>query len=109
VLGPIIQAEIESEIARRNQILFQQRAEVQHLATVRVEWLTMHDDLSLSALGMMNFTTKEVLFFPKLAYKMSDTLSTSGGAEIDAGPEDTLFGLIDAPLSAGYAELRASF
>jgi hypothetical protein len=108
-LEPIIRTAIEREIARRNQILFQQRAEIQHLATVRVEWLTMHDDLSLSALGMMNFTTKEVLFFPKLAYKMSDTLSTSVGAEIYAGPEDTLFGLIDAPLSAGYAELRASF
>ena len=109
IAGPIIQAEIEREMARRNQILFQQRAEVQHLATVRVEWLTMHDDLSLSALGMMNFTTEEVLFFPKLVYKMSDTLSTSVGAEIYAGPDDALFGLIDAPLSAGYAELRASF
>jgi hypothetical protein len=109
ILGPQVEAAIQSEMARRNQILFQQRAEVQHLATVRVEWLTMHDDLSLSALGMMNFTTKEVLFFPKLLYKMSDSLSTSIGAEIYAGPDDTLFGLIDAPLSAGYAELRASF
>jgi hypothetical protein len=109
ILEADIRAEVEREIARRNQILFQQRAEVQHLATVRVEWLTMHDDLSLSALGMVNFTTEEVLFFPKLVYKMSDTLSTSVGAEIYAGPDDTLFGLIDAPLSAGYAELRASF
>jgi hypothetical protein len=58
---------------------------------------------------MKNFTPPELLFFPKLASKMSDTLSTSLGAEIYAGPEDTLFGLIDAPLSAGYAELRASF
>ena len=31
------------------------------------------------------------------------------GAQIFTGPDDTLFGLIDQTLSAGYAELRFSF
>ena len=31
------------------------------------------------------------------------------GAEIFAGPDGTLFGLIDQTLTAGYAELRFSF
>ena len=31
------------------------------------------------------------------------------GAQVFAGPNDTLFGLIDQTLSAGYAELRFSF
>ena len=31
------------------------------------------------------------------------------GAQVFAGPNDTLFGLIDQNLSAGYAELRFSF
>ena len=31
------------------------------------------------------------------------------GAQVFAGPTDTLFGLIDQTLSAGYAELRFIF
>ncbi|HEX6765171.1 MAG TPA: DUF1302 family protein [Polyangiaceae bacterium] len=108
ILDPIL-AGLDLELRKRNQILFSQRAKVQHLATLRIEWLTMHDTLSLSALGMMNFTSKESLLFPKLSYKMSDSLSTAIGAELYSGPEDTLFGLIEAELSAGYAELRYSF
>jgi hypothetical protein len=44
-----------------------------------------------------------------VSYKITDALSTSVGAEIYGGPKSTLFGLIDAELSAGYAELRYSF
>jgi hypothetical protein len=90
-------------------MLFSQLHEVQHLATVRLEWLTLHDTLSLAALGFVNFSTKEWLLFPKLAYQLSDSLSASLGAEIFAGPDGTLFGLIDEQLSAGYAELRYGF
>lgn len=104
-----VNAGITEELRKRNQILFSQRADVQHMATVRIEWLLAHDTLSLSALGMMNFTTKEWLVFPKIAYKLSDSLSTTIGAEGYSGPEETLFGLIEAELSAGYAELRYSF
>ncbi|HEY3500086.1 MAG TPA: DUF1302 family protein [Polyangiaceae bacterium] len=98
-----------SQLYVTNQMLFSQLERVQHLATVRIEWLTLHDTLSLSALGFMNFSTQEWLVFPKLGYQISDALSTSVGAEIYGGPKRTLFGQIDAQLSAGYAELRYSF
>jgi hypothetical protein len=100
---------IEAELRVRNQMLFSQLHRVQHLATVRVEWLGLHETLSLSALAFLNFSTQEWLAFPKLAYKLSDNLSTSVGAEIFAGPTGTLFGLIDRQLTAGYAELRYGF
>lgn len=100
---------IELELRGRNQMLFSQLHEVQHMATVRLEWLTLHDTLSLSALGFVNFSTKEWLVFPKVGYQLSDNLSTSVGAEIFAGPDGTLFGLIDQQLSAVYAELRYAF
>lgn len=102
-------AAITDQLPKRNQILFSQRHQVQHMATVRIEWLLAHDTLSLSALGMMNFTSKEWLLFPKVAYKLSDALSATIGGEAYSGPEETLFGLIEAELSAGYAELRYSF
>jgi hypothetical protein len=100
---------IESELRVRNQMLFSQLHQVQHLATARVEWLTLHDTLSLSALAFLNFSTQEWLLFPKLAYQITDNLSTTVGAEIFNGPTGTLFGLIDRQLSAGYAELRCGF
>jgi hypothetical protein len=100
---------INEELAARNQILFAQTAEVQHLVSARVEWVTLHDTLSLSALGLVNITSGEWLVYPKVGYRLSDALSASLGAEIYAGPDDTLLGLIEEELSAVYAELRFGF
>ncbi|HTV21444.1 MAG TPA: DUF1302 family protein [Polyangiaceae bacterium] len=108
-LRDTIDTSIEDELRLRNQILFVQRARVQHLASLRVEWRTLNDTLSLSALGLVNFTTREWLLYPKVAYSISDWMSVSVGAELYAGPDGSLFDLIEDRLSAGYAELRLSF
>ena len=100
---------INAELLRINQILFNQTAQLQHVATARVEWTGLHDTLSIAALGFVNFTTHEWLAAPKIGYKVSDQMTAYLGAEIFYGPEGTLFGLIDQTLTAGYAELRASF
>jgi len=100
---------IEDELAMRNQIVFQQTARVQHMASLRVEWLALHDTLSLSALGYVNFSTREWLAFPKLGYRISDAMTAYLGAELYVGPDHTLFDLIDGQLTAGYAELRYAF
>lgn len=108
-LDPQIQSIIAAELRQTNQMIFSQLEELQHLTTVRVEWLTLHDTLSLSVLGMMNFSTEEWLLAPKLAYRATDNLTASLGGEVLGGPTGTLFGLIDEQLSAGYAELRVSY
>jgi hypothetical protein len=100
---------IDAELRDTNNMIFSQLEELQHLATVRLEWLTLHDTLSLSALGMLNFSTEEWLLAPKVAYRMTDNLTATVGAEVLGGPTGTLFGTIDAQLSAGYAELRVSY
>ena len=100
---------VSAQLAKINQILFSQTAQLQHLCTVRVEWLALHDALSISALGLLNFTTKEWAFTPRIGYRLSDALTAYVGAQIFKGPNDTLFGLIDEQLSAGYAELRFTF
>ncbi len=97
------------ELASRNQTLFQQSAELQHMVSLRLEYMAMHDTLSLSALGLMNVTTQEWLAYPKISYKFSDSMSGAIGGEIYFGPEGTLLDLIEDELSAGYAELRFSF
>jgi len=100
---------IDDVLRKTNQILFNQTAERQHLATLRVEWLTLHDTLSLSVLALRNFTTGELALAPKVGWHISDTLMAYLGAEIFRGPQDTLFGLIQDELSAGYVELRYTF
>jgi hypothetical protein len=108
-LQSAITSSIEDELAVRNQALFSQTARVQHAVSGRVEWVTLHDTLSLSALGMWNITTEEWLLFPKIGYRISDTMTTYVGAEVYVGPDGTLLDLIDEQLSAGYAELRYAF
>ncbi len=111
--NPSLYAEIESqiimELAHNNQILFQQTKEIQHTASLRLEWLTMHDTLSLSAFGAYNFSTQEWIVYPKITYQFSDGMSGSVGGELYNGPEDTLLDYLDQQLTAGYAELRFSF
>jgi hypothetical protein len=102
-------AVINSILARYSQILFSQTERVQHLATARLEWATLHDTLSFSAIGIVNVTTREWLAAPKIAYRVSDTMTAYVGAEVLRGPPGTLFGLIDRTLSAGYVELRSTF
>lgn len=55
---------------------------------VRLEWLTLHDTLSLSVLGMMTFTTEEWLLAPKAAYRMTDNLTASLGGETWRAPRE---------------------
>jgi hypothetical protein len=100
---------INEELAQRNQVLFQQTEELQHLASLRVEWLALHETLSLSAFGLLNITTEEWLLYPKIAYHLSDALSLSIGGELYNGPEGTLLDLFDEGLTAGYFEARHSF
>ena len=104
-----VKGKADTQLAKLNQMLFSQTEKTQHLATVRVEWLTAHDTLSVSALGMVNFSTKEWLAAPKIGYHVSDSVMAYVGAEILTGPKDTLFGLVDQKMSAGYVELRSTF
>lgn len=101
--------EVLTALAGTNQMLFQQLAQVQHLASLRLAWTGMHDSLTVSALGLVNVTTHEWAALPKLSYKLDDTILLSVGGEIYSGPPDTLFGWIDTVLSAGYTELKVFF
>jgi hypothetical protein len=92
-----------------NQQIFGQEKQVQHMASLRVEWLTAHQTLSLSALALVNFSTQEVVAFPKVAYQFSDNFTGTIGGEIYGGPKDTLFGSISGNMSAAYAELKFSY
>lgn|GEM_PF-365030 len=92
-----------------NQMLFSQLHELQSLASLRVEWKTLHDKLSLSALGLVNFNTTEWALMPKVGYQITGALSAYVGGEIFVGPDGTLFNMVEESLSSGYMELRYTF
>ena len=103
------QTAIDNQLFNTNRTLFNQLYQLQTLASVRVEWKTLHETLSLSALGLYNFNTEEWLLFPKVGYQIGGGLTAYAGAEIYSGKRGTLMDLIDEKLTAGYVELRASF
>ena len=100
---------INAELAKQNQILFSQTAQLQHLATLRLEWLAAHETLSLSALGLVNFTTREWLVTPRIGYRFSDAITIHAGRRSSAARPTRCSALIDDQLTAGYAELRYTF
>jgi hypothetical protein len=100
---------VYSAIYPHNQQIYGQEKQVQHMASLRVEWLALHQTLSMSALGLVNFSTGEWVAFPKVGYHITDALVATVGAELYEGPHDTLFGSISGMLSAGYAELKFSY
>jgi hypothetical protein len=104
-----VEGAINAELAQTSQVLFSQTARIQHIATLRFEWLLAHETLSISSLCLYNFTTGEVLVMPRIGYRFTDAVIAYVGGQVFHGPTDTLFGLIDQDLSAGYTELRVTF
>ena len=69
----------------------------------------LNELLDVEVFGMVNFTSNEAMFRPKMTYDIADALTFSLGAELYSGPDDTLFGLVDSVLRSLFVELQASF
>ncbi|MFC1851512.1 hypothetical protein ACFL27_15050, partial [candidate division CSSED10-310 bacterium] len=98
-----------NEVTLKNRMISGQLEQISHSASLRVEWKFIQETLSLEAFGIMNFSTEEWMFRPRLTYDITDELTITVGGEIYRGPGDTLFGVIDELMSAGFMELKASF
>ena len=99
------------ELKLKNRLLHGQTEQVQHGASLRVEWRTLHDTLAFILFGMINASTLEWLLYPKMVYSITDAMTLSVGGEIYMGmkDEETLFDYIEEILSAGYVELKVAF
>jgi hypothetical protein len=103
------QAFAAPELLQKNRMIAGQLERFQHSATLRVEWKLLQETLRLEVLGMVNFSTEELMARPKIGYDIADALTVLVGGEIYSGPDETLFGMIETTYSAGYVELKASF
>lgn len=104
-----VRAFITNEVLHMMRAIYGQTEQVSHAASLRVQWMTLHETLSLEVMGYYNFTTEDYLIRPKITYSITDALEVMAGGEIYGGNEDTLFGLVEETLSAGFVEARASF
>ena len=92
-----------------NQILFSQTARVQHLATLRFEWLALHETLSISSLCLYNFTTQRVAGHAAHrlpAVRRDDRVRRRAG--VPRPERHAVRPHRRRALSAGYAELRSA-
>ncbi len=97
------------EIALKNRLITFQQYELSHSFSCRAAWELLNELLDVEVFGMVNFTSNEAMFRPKMTYDIADALTFSLGAELYSGPDDTLFGLVDSALSSLFVELKASF
>jgi hypothetical protein len=99
----------QTEIEIKNRLIANQLEAVSHAAFARVQYKLLQETLSLEVAGMYNFSTREWMLRPKLAYAVADGLSFVCGAVVYGGPDDTLFGMVEEYMSAGFLELKAFF
>ena len=97
------------ELVLKNRAISGQLAQVIHSVSGRVSYSLLHNTLSLEVMGMYNFSTEEWMCFPKAVYAITNSLRVSAGAEFYGGPDNSLFGLIEQTLTAGFVELKASY
>ncbi|TKJ39096.1 hypothetical protein CEE37_11795 [candidate division LCP-89 bacterium B3_LCP] len=97
------------EITLKNRMIARQQDRISHSISFRSAWSLMYETLDLELMGLYDFTTEELFVRPKISYDIADDLTVTAGADIYAGPDDTLFGSIDSVLSALFLELKASF
>jgi hypothetical protein len=97
------------EIALKNRLINFQQHEMSHSLSCRAAWELMNELMSIEVFGLVNFTSNETLFRPKMTYDIADALTVAAGAELYSGPDETLFGLVDSTLSSVFVELKASF
>lgn len=83
--------------------------EYYHSAGLRLEADLMYGRLMPSVLTMYNFTSKDLLIMPVIAFKPSDGLTLSAGFEHYQGKKGGLYDIIDNFMNAAFFALKIEF
>jgi hypothetical protein len=97
------------ELELKNRMIASQQDGMSHAVFMRPALALFHETLNIEIIRYYNFTTEEGLFRPVLSYDLSDAFTLMIGGEFYTGPENTLFGTIEEPLSSVFLELKTSF
>ncbi len=86
-----------------------ERDEYRHLVTVRLTWMLLNQNLTVSLFGYVSPSDEDSYLRPAVTYKLSDALMLTAGGNIFAGEEDyTFFGQFENNTNL-YAGIRYSF
>lgn len=97
------------ELTLKNRMIASQMDEISHAVFTRPALAMNHETVTLECLAYYSMTTEEILLRPSLTIDLADALGLKLGAEWYSGPENTLFGSIEEPLSSLFVELKSSF
>lgn len=100
---------LRDEMRVKTRMIHGQTVELSHSVAGAIRWSTLHSTLNVDIGGMYNLSTGEWMARPAATYQMADRLELSAGAEIFAGPEETMYGLMGELMSAAYVELKGHF
>lgn len=92
-----------------NRMIYAQQNKWSHAISLRPSVSLLHQTLICEIIGLYNFSTEEHFIKPKATYGLSDNISLSAGAQIYAGPTETLFHILGKGLNAGFIECKVSF
>ncbi|MBN2102525.1 hypothetical protein JW835_00625 [bacterium] len=104
-----VRGRVTDEIYLKNRMISMQQHEFSHGFSFRPAYTFFHETLTVEALGLVNYTTKEAYIRPKITYQLADELILVAGGDIYIGDDNTLFGSIDRALNSGFIEFKASF
>ncbi len=80
-----------------------------HLATLRVRYLAMNQNLQLGLFAFLSPSDQDAFVLPSASYSIDDTWRITAGANLFAGQEDhTFFGQLEANSNV-YTSLRATY
>jgi len=97
------------ELILKNRMIASQLDKISHAVFARPSFALNHETASLECLAYYSVTTEEMILRPSLTMDVADALELRVGCEWYSGPENTLFGSIEEPLSALFVEFKASF
>ncbi len=85
------------------------RDEYRHLATLRLTWMLLNQNLTLSLFGYFSPSDEDLYLRPAVTYKLNDAVMLTAGGNIFSGQQDyTFFGQFENNTNL-YAGLRYSF
>ena len=109
ILFTYIQDRIGYESTLFNRKIFQQQEATNHALFLSLSRGFAHETLRVELSAYFNITSEEYLVRPRLSWKITDALTTTLGAQIMGGPEQSLFDYSKSVLNGAFAELKVNF
>ena len=92
-----------------NRKIFYQQAKSNHAVSLVLSKSFGYDAWNVEVASYYNISSEEVLLRPKLSWKITDTLTSSFGANYMSGPAETLFSYSSIIMNGAFVELKVMF